>query len=179
MRARVRGLKKTLKRATLALSGLSFTLLAPALATSTAGVGPWDTTLNLIQTDLSGPAAHALVGGDPRLIATHREAVTAALGELETYAQARRRRGQEWVTTGNLAAVRFDHLAARPSRTGTEKGYAPDPQLHTHVVIANLTRGPMVCGAVSNPSKFTARKAGRRHCTGPILPSVSDNWATA
>src|SRR5215467_13940490 len=61
MRARVRGLKKTLKRATLALSGLSFTLLAPALATSTAGVGPWDTTLNLIQTDLSGPVAHALV----------------------------------------------------------------------------------------------------------------------
>jgi len=63
MRARVRGLEKNLKRAALALSGVSFTLLAPALAwaTSTAGVGPWDTTLNLIQTDLSGPAAHALV----------------------------------------------------------------------------------------------------------------------
>jgi len=68
--------------------------------------------------------------------------VTAALGELETYAQARRRRGQEWVTTGNFAAARFDHLAARPSRTGSEKGYAPDPQLHTHVVIANLTQRP-------------------------------------
>jgi hypothetical protein len=42
---------------------VSFTLLAPALAwaTSTAGVGPWDTTLNLIPTDLSGPVAHALV----------------------------------------------------------------------------------------------------------------------
>jgi hypothetical protein len=66
----------------------------------------------------------------------------AALGEVETYAQARRRRGQEWVTTANFAAVRFDHLAARPSRTGTEKGYAPDPQLHTHVVIANLTQRP-------------------------------------
>ena len=39
------------------------TLLSPALAwaTSTVGVGPWDTTLNLIQTDLSGPVAHALV----------------------------------------------------------------------------------------------------------------------
>ena len=68
--------------------------------------------------------------------------MTAALGELETYAQARRRRGQEWVTTGNFAAARFDHLAARPSRTGSEKGYAPDPQLHTHVVIANLTQRP-------------------------------------
>ena len=63
MRARLRGLEKKLRRAALALSGVSFTLLAPALAwaTSTAGVGPWDTTLNLIQTDLSGPVAHALV----------------------------------------------------------------------------------------------------------------------
>ncbi|HKF27820.1 MAG TPA: MobF family relaxase [Candidatus Binataceae bacterium] len=98
----------------------------------------WDATFSAPRS----VSIQALVGGDPRLIATHREAVTAALGELETYAQARRRRGQEWVTTGNLAAVRFDHLAARPSRTGTEKGYAPDPQLHTHVVIANLTRRP-------------------------------------
>ena len=63
MGARVRGLEKNLRRAAVALSGVSFTLLAPALAwgTSTAGVGPWDTTLNLIQTDLSGPVAHALV----------------------------------------------------------------------------------------------------------------------
>ena len=64
MGARVRGLEKKPKRAALALSGVSFTLLAPALAwgTSTAGVGPWDTTLNLIQTDLSGPVAHASAG---------------------------------------------------------------------------------------------------------------------
>ena len=62
MRARLRGLEKKLRRAALALSGVSFTLLAPALAwASTAGIGPWDTTLNLIQTDLSGPVAHALV----------------------------------------------------------------------------------------------------------------------
>jgi len=63
MRARVRGLEKQLKRAALALSGVSLTLLAPALAwvASTGGVGPWDTTLNLIQTDLSGPVAHAMV----------------------------------------------------------------------------------------------------------------------
>ena len=63
MGAMVRGLEKKLKRAALTLSGVSFTLLAPALAwvTSNAGVGLWDTTLNLIQTDLSGPVAHALV----------------------------------------------------------------------------------------------------------------------
>jgi conjugative relaxase-like TrwC/TraI family protein len=98
----------------------------------------WDATFSAPKS----VSIQALVGGDPRLVAAHREAVTAALGELETYAQARRRHGQEWVTTGNLAAVRFDHLAARPSQTGSEKGYAPDPQLHTHVVIANLTRRP-------------------------------------
>jgi conjugative relaxase-like TrwC/TraI family protein len=98
----------------------------------------WDATFSAPKS----VSIQALIGGDPRLVAAHREAVTAALGELETYAQARRRHGQEWVTTGNLTAVRFDHLAARPSQTGSEKGYAPDPQLHTHVVIANLTRRP-------------------------------------
>jgi len=57
----VRGLERKHKRTALALSGVSLTLLAPALAwaTSTTGVGPWDTTLILIQTDLSGPVAHA------------------------------------------------------------------------------------------------------------------------
>ena len=98
----------------------------------------WDATFSAPKS----VSIQALVAGDPRLIDAHRESVTAALAELEAYAQARRRRGQEWITTANLAAVRFDHLAARPSRTGTEKGYAPDPQLHTHVVVANLTRRP-------------------------------------
>jgi conjugative relaxase-like TrwC/TraI family protein len=98
----------------------------------------WDATFSAPKS----VSIQALVGGDPRLIEAHREGVAVTLGELETYAQARRRHGQEWVTTGNLAAVRFDHLAARPSRTGSEKGYAPDPQLHTHVVIANLTKRP-------------------------------------
>jgi hypothetical protein len=36
MRARVRGLEKKLKRAALALSGVSLTLLAPALAWATS-----------------------------------------------------------------------------------------------------------------------------------------------
>src|SRR5215469_1733425 len=98
----------------------------------------WDATFSAPKS----VSIQALVGGDLRLIEAHREAVIAALGEIETYTQARRRRGQEWVTTGNFAAVRFDHLAVRPSLTGTQKGYAPDPQPHTHVVIANLTQRP-------------------------------------
>ena len=119
----------------------------------------WDATFSAPKS----VSIQALVGDDPRLIAAHRGAVTAALDELETYAQARRRHGQEWVTTGNFAAVRFDHLAARPSRTGTEKGYAPDPQLHTHVVIANLTRRP----------------DGRWRSLEPLEIFRSQSWATA
>jgi hypothetical protein len=38
-------------------------------------------------------------------------------------------------------AARFDHIAARPAK-GADDGYGPDPHLHTHVVIANMTRRP-------------------------------------
>ena len=98
----------------------------------------WDATFSAPKS----VSVQALAGGDARLIAAHREAVSTTLAELEAYAQARLRRGQEWVTTGNMVAARFDHLAARPSVSGAEKGYAPDPQLHTHVVIANMTQRP-------------------------------------
>jgi AAA domain/TrwC relaxase/UvrD-like helicase C-terminal domain len=63
------------------------------------------------------------------------------LEELEHYALSRRRGGSEWVVTGNVVATRFDHVAARPTRS-VEDGFGPDPHLHTHVVIANLTRRP-------------------------------------
>ena len=43
--------------------------------------------------------------------------------------------------TGNIVAARFDHIAARPA-SGVQDGYGPDPHLHTHVVIANMTRRP-------------------------------------
>lgn len=45
------------------------------------------------------------------------------------------------MNTGNLVAARFDHIAARPSQ-GSNDGYGPDPHLHTHVVIANMTMRP-------------------------------------
>lgn len=50
--------------------------------------------------------------------------------------------GQEWVTTGNFVAAGFEHIAARPSETGTQDGNGPDPHLHTHVVIVNMTLRP-------------------------------------
>ena len=97
----------------------------------------WDATFNAPKS----VSIQGLVGDDHRLIEAHRKAVSRALGELEYYALSRRRGGSEWVVTGNIVAARFDHIAARPA-SGVKDGYGPDPHLHTHVVIANMTRRP-------------------------------------
>jgi conjugative relaxase-like TrwC/TraI family protein len=97
----------------------------------------WDATFNAPKS----VSIQALVGGDERLIEAHSNAVSHALGELEQYALSRQRGGSEWVVTANIVAARFDHIAARPA-IGADDGYGPDPHLHTHVVIANMTRRP-------------------------------------
>ena len=97
----------------------------------------WDATFNAPKS----VSIQGLVGDDHRLIEAHEKAVSRALVELEQYALSRRRGGSEWVVTGNVVAARFDHIAARPA-SGVEDGYGPDPHLHTHVVIANMTRRP-------------------------------------
>jgi conjugative relaxase-like TrwC/TraI family protein len=68
------------------------------------------------------------------LIACHEEAVRAALGYLEdTAVMVRRGHGGESVEpAGGLIAAAYRHRMSR----------ALDPQLHTHVVAANLARGP-------------------------------------
>jgi conjugative relaxase-like TrwC/TraI family protein len=75
----------------------------------------------------------ALVGGDDRVREAHREAVNVALNELERYTQARIGGNHPAETTGRFAAAKFEHDTARPV-----DGYAA-PQLHTHVVIFNMT----------------------------------------
>ncbi|HVJ07869.1 MAG TPA: MobF family relaxase [Acidisarcina sp.] len=75
----------------------------------------------------------ALVGGDERVREAHREAVNVALNELEKYTQARIGGNNPAETTGKFAAAKFEHDTARPV-----DGYAA-PQLHTHVVIFNMT----------------------------------------
>src|SRR5216683_4158089 len=75
----------------------------------------------------------ALVGGDERVQEAHRESVTVALDELERYVQARLGGNRPAETTGRWVAARFEHDSARPV-----EGYAA-PQLHTHVVVFNLT----------------------------------------
>jgi conjugative relaxase-like TrwC/TraI family protein len=75
----------------------------------------------------------ALVGNDNRVREAHREAVTAALNELERYTQARIGGNHPAETTNQFVAAKFEHDTARPV-----DGYAA-PQLHTHVVVFNMT----------------------------------------
>jgi conjugative relaxase-like TrwC/TraI family protein len=75
----------------------------------------------------------ALVGGDVRVMAAHRASVVTALDELERYVQARIGGSQPAETTGKWVAATFEHDSARPV-----DGYAA-PQLHTHVVVFNVT----------------------------------------
>jgi conjugative relaxase-like TrwC/TraI family protein len=77
------------------------------------------------------------VGGErvrTAVLEAHDEAVREALGFLEDYAAVTRRgAGGATLVTGNgLVAAAFLH---RTSRAG-------DPQVHTHVLVANMTRGP-------------------------------------
>src|SRR5579863_10756408 len=76
----------------------------------------------------------ALVGGDDRVRLAHREAVAAALSELERFTQARIGGNHPAETTGQFVAAKFEHDTARPV-----DGYAA-PQLHTHAVIFNITK---------------------------------------
>src|ERR1700686_3703473 len=75
----------------------------------------------------------ALVGGDERVREAHRESVRVALDQLERYTQARIGGNRPAETTGKFIAAKFEHDTARPV-----DGYVA-PQLHTHVVIFNLT----------------------------------------
>jgi len=75
----------------------------------------------------------ALVGSDERVREAHQQAVDAALNELERYTQARIGGNRPAEMTGQFVAAKFQHDTARPV-----DGYAA-PQLHTHVVIFNVT----------------------------------------
>src|SRR5580700_803601 len=56
----------------------------------------------------------ALVGGDERVRAAHRESVRVALQELERYTQARIGNVHAPETTGKFIAATFEHDTARP-----------------------------------------------------------------
>src|SRR5271168_2958818 len=95
----------------------------------------------------------ALVGGDDRVREAHRQAVTTALTELESYTQARIGGNHAAETTGKFVVAKFEHDTARPV-----DGYAA-PQLHTHAVIFNVTeRGDAQTRALQERSLFDSQQ---------------------
>jgi conjugative relaxase-like TrwC/TraI family protein len=73
----------------------------------------------------------ALVGGDSRIVEAHKQAVTTALGQLESFAATRVRKNGQCTsrTTGNMIAAVFRHETSR----------ALDPHLHSHCILFNAT----------------------------------------
>jgi conjugative relaxase-like TrwC/TraI family protein len=92
----------------------------------------WDATISAPKS----VSLAALVGDDGRVRDAHRESVNEAVKEFEKYLQARGGGDKPAITTGKMIAAQFEHTSSRPDR---ENGYAA-PQLHTHVVIFNMTQ---------------------------------------
>lgn len=90
----------------------------------------WDVTMSAPKS----VSIMAEVAGDRRLIAAHGAAVKTALAHVEQHMAATRIRDGGTVNreaTGNLVVASFQHGTSR----------AQDPQLHTHNVILNATKG--------------------------------------
>src|SRR5690606_30895033 len=80
----------------------------------------------------------ALIGGDERLIHANDQAVAAALAYVEQHLTMGRRKenGKSRVElTGNLIIDKLRHETARPTEDA-----APDPHLHVHALLMNLTQ---------------------------------------
>jgi conjugative relaxase-like TrwC/TraI family protein len=92
----------------------------------------WDATISAPKS----VSLAALVGDDERVKVAHRESVNEALKGFEEYLQARGGGDKPSITTGKMVAAQFEHTSSRPDRTN---GYAA-PQLHTHVVVFNMTQ---------------------------------------
>ena len=104
--------------------------------------------------------------GDPEsvtaeVVAAHEAAVDAAVGYLERAACSTRRR-----VDGEITAVAGEGFVAAGFRHQTSR--AGDPTLHTHVLVANLTRtGDGRWGRVGWPAALRARQDRRLPLPGP------------
>jgi conjugative relaxase-like TrwC/TraI family protein len=74
-----------------------------------------------------------LVGHDDRVLTAHRDSVDIASAILFEYIQARMGGDRKPQTTGQYIAAQFEHNSSRPVNG------RPSPQIHTHVVLANVT----------------------------------------
>jgi conjugative relaxase-like TrwC/TraI family protein len=90
----------------------------------------WDVTLSAPKS----VSVMAQVAGDRRLIGAHGKAVKAALTHIESQMAATRVR-----ENGGINRISTDKLVIASFQHGTSR--AQDPQLHTHNVILNMTKG--------------------------------------
>ena len=84
----------------------------------------WDFTVSAPKS----VSLEALVNNRGDVDTAHRKAVSAVIEYLEKHAATARINGQ-FVQTGNLTVAAYDHVSSR----------AGDPQLHTHLLISNVT----------------------------------------
>jgi conjugative relaxase-like TrwC/TraI family protein len=110
-------------------------VLVPAASHNGQHAAGWDSVFSAPKS----VSIQALIGGDHRLIQAHQEAVQRTLQEVEKFAIAHQKGGQQRVVSANVAGAAFNHLAARPVG---KSDHGPDPQLHTHVVLLNVTKRP-------------------------------------
>lgn len=98
----------------------------------------------------------ALVAGDKRLVAAHRDAAKKAISFVESQSSTRVRKGRavKMERTGNLIVGRYTHDTSR----------AGDPQLHDHLYIMNRTwhEKSQSWRAVESRSVYAAKEAASR-----------------
>lgn len=125
--------------------------------------------------------------GDERIVEAFRQTVQEAMQEIETYAAARVRRGgrSEDRTTGELCWAEFVHFTTRPV------GGIPDPHLHCHIFVPNLTWDaaedrfkagqfrPLVEQAPYFEQGFHARLAGKLRMLGYGIEFSRRGWEIA
>src|SRR5262249_6646594 len=90
----------------------------------------WDATFSAPKS----VSATALVGGDTRIIRAHEECVDIGARAFERFVQAHLGGSKGTEVTGKMVAALFRHDIARPV-----DGYSA-PQLHSHLVVLNLTQ---------------------------------------
>jgi conjugative relaxase-like TrwC/TraI family protein len=73
--------------------------------------------------------------GDERILQAFNESCDWVMGEMEKEAATQRSNPKRWEKTGNWAWAGFVHFEARPDK----QSQLPDPQLHRHHVVFNLT----------------------------------------
>ena len=83
----------------------------------------------------------ALVAGDERILDAHEEAVKNVVDYIEqnmVYTRVQEKGNMMFEKTDNMVAAKFTHITARIAKN--DETHIPDPQLHTHCIVGNMTK---------------------------------------